>query len=81
MKTGNQGTARAVYDLDGGTCTSCAYTIEHLGRKLSGVRDIFVDVNAATLAVDYEPAAERAVLDGIPEIVRRIGYTAARRPS
>ncbi len=73
--------ARAVYDLDGGTCPSCAYTIEHLGRKLAGVRDVFVDVNASTLEVEYEQAAEPEVLAGIPEIVRRIGYNAARRPS
>jgi copper chaperone CopZ len=77
----NDGVTKAVYDLDGGTCPSCAYTIEHLGRKVAGVREVFVDVNAATLEVDYDACAEGEVLEAIPQIVRRIGYSAARRPS
>ncbi len=72
---------KAVFDLDGATCPSCAYTIEHLGRKLDGVRDVYVDVNEATVEVDYAQAAESEVLAAIPEIVRRIGYSAALRSS
>jgi copper chaperone CopZ len=70
---------KAVFDLDGATCPSCAYTIEHLGRKLEGVRDVYVDVNEATVEVDYAEKAEGEVLAAIPEIVRRIGYSAALR--
>jgi copper chaperone CopZ len=69
---------RAVFTLDGGTCPSCAYTIEHLGRKVEGVRDIFVDVNESRLQVDYSPAAENEVLEAIPRIVGRIGYKAVK---
>ena len=75
----SQADAKAVFDLDGATCPSCAYTIEHLGRKLDGVCDIHVDVNSATLEVDYAQASESQVLQGIPEIVRRIGYNASLR--
>ncbi len=70
---------KAVFDLDGATCPSCAYAIEHLGRKLAGVRDVHVDVNEATVEVDYAGEVESEVLAAIPEIVRRIGYSAGLR--
>jgi copper chaperone CopZ len=70
---------KALFDLDGATCPSCAYAIEHLGRKLEGVSKVYVDVNAATVEVEYAQSAQGEVLAAIPEIVRRIGYSAALR--
>jgi copper chaperone CopZ len=33
----------AVLDLEGAHCAFCVYTIEHLGRKVQGVKDIKVN--------------------------------------
>jgi hypothetical protein len=60
---------------------SCAYTIEHLGRRLTGVKDIYVDARASTIQLDYDPNDGREALKAIPEIVQRIGYNAVLRSS
>jgi copper chaperone CopZ len=69
----------ATFDLDGATCMSCMYTIEHLGRKLLGVHDVYVNVKDRTIEVQYDAAKGRRALEEIPEIVRRIGYDARLR--
>jgi copper chaperone CopZ len=69
----------AVFDLDGASCMSCAYTIEHLGRKLGGVQDIYVDAKTKTIRVQYDSETGGESLKTIPEIVRRIGYNASLR--
>ena len=74
------GSDGVVFDLDGGTCASCAYALEHLGRKLAGVRDVRVDVNESTLEVDCAGEVNEQVIAAMTEIVRRIGYRAALRP-
>ena len=68
---------RAVLDLVGASCTSCAITIEHVGRRLPGVSDIFVDRGTSTIQVEYDGSTE--VLDRICEVVDRIGYAATVR--
>jgi copper chaperone CopZ len=77
--TGKAG-QKAVFDLNGATCMSCMYTIEHLGRKLDGVRDVYVNVKDGIIEVEYDPEQRQSALEGIPEIVRRIGYQATLRP-
>ena len=66
---------RAVLDLQGAHCASCAYTIEHLGRKVSGVKDIRVVTATGEIHVQYD--GNPASLEGIVEIVKRIGYKAS----
>ena len=67
-------TKRAVLDLTGATCTSCTIAIEHVGRKVPGVKDLFVDRGTSTIQVEYE--GEPTVLDEIRGLVDRLGYEA-----
>jgi copper chaperone CopZ len=69
----------AVIDLIGATCTSCVIAIEHAGRRMPGVTDIFVDRATSTIQVQYE--GEPGVLDQICTVVDRIGYEARIRTS
>ena len=70
-------TKKAILDLEGANCTSCSIAIEHLGRKLDGVEDIFVDRGTSTVQVEYAGTTE--VLDKIVEFVDRLGYHASIR--
>lgn len=60
--------------LSGATCGSCVYTIEHIGKKLPGVEDVYVDVPTGKVYVDYVGNDE--TLEKVVEIVRKIGYDA-----
>ena len=79
MKTENKKTEtkRAVLDLEGAHCASCAYTIEHLGRKVQGVQDIRVVADKGEVHVAYE--GNPGSLERIVEIVKLIGYSASIR--
>ena len=74
---GTTQSSRAILDLVGATCTSCAITIEHAGRRISGIRDIFVDRGTSTIQVEYD--GRYSALDKICEVVKRIGYEARVR--
>ena len=65
---------RATIRTDGANCPSCAFTIEHLGRKVQGVHDVKVDTVLRAIHVEYE--GNPGSLERIAEIVRRLGYTA-----
>ena len=65
---------KAILNLIGATCTSCAITIEHVGKKMDGISDIFVDRATSTIQVEYD--GNREVLDRICDLVHRIGYEA-----
>lgn len=65
---------KAVLNLIGATCTSCAITIEHVGKKMEGVSDIFIDRATSTIQVAYD--GNREVLERICDLVDRIGYEA-----
>ena len=67
-------TKRAVLALEGATCMSCVLAIEHTGRRMDGVKDIFVDVGTHEIVVEYEGADD--VVDRIAGIVDRLGYKA-----
>ena len=69
--------SRAVLDLKGAHCASCAYTIEHLGRKVEGVKDIRVVTASGEAHVQYE--GNPGSLEKIVEIIRQIGYDASIR--
>jgi copper chaperone CopZ len=79
MKTKNNKVQhkKAVLDLEGAHCASCAYTIEHLGRKVDGVKDIRVVAATGEAHVDFE--GNPGSLEKIVEIVRHIGYDASIR--
>ena len=68
---------KAVLDLEGAHCASCAYTIEHLGRKVEGVKDIRVVTATGEAHVQYE--GNPGSLERIVEIIRTIGYDASIR--
>jgi copper chaperone CopZ len=70
-------TKTAVLDLEGGRCASCAYTIEHLGRKVQGVSAVRVDAAAGQIRVQYE--GDPGSLERIAQIVGRLGYEARVR--
>ena len=67
----------AILDVNGANCASCAYAIEHLGRKVQGVRDIKVDAAHREIHLRYE--GNPGSLERICEVVRRLGYEAKVR--
>ena len=69
--------AKAILDIEGAHCASCAYTIEHLGRKVDGVNDIRVVTARGEAHVEYD--GNTGSLERIVEIVKRIGYNASIR--
>ena len=66
---------RATFDLIGATCTSCAIGIEHMGRRIKGVDEVWVDRRNAKIFMDYD--GNPATVDKITGFVRAIGYDAA----
>jgi Cu+-exporting ATPase len=67
----------AIIDLEGADCVSCAYAIEHTGRKLPGVSDVYVDINTREARVEYVGNGES--LERITQLVRSLGYDATIR--
>jgi len=73
----NQKPAKAILDIEGARCASCAYTIEHLGRKVDGVDNVRVVTARSEAHVEYD--GNPGSLKRIVEIVKRIGYNASIR--
>jgi copper chaperone CopZ len=65
---------KAVLDLEGAKCTSCAITIEHVGKKINGISDIFVDRGTSTIQIEYD--GNREALEKVCDLVDKIGYRA-----
>lgn len=63
--------------MRGAHCPSCAFTIEKLGRKVPGVSEVRVDVARHEIRVDYDGSP--GTLEGIADIVGRLGYSATVR--
>ena len=59
-------------NINGAHCGSCVYAIEHVGRKLPGVKEVRVDVNKDEIKVEYD--GDSIVLDRIRDLVERIGH-------
>ncbi len=70
---------KAILDLEGGTCTSCSIAIEHYGKRLVGVSDIFVDRGTSTIQLEYDGDPE--TINKLVGMVQKIGYSAALRVS
>lgn len=66
---------RAVIDITGANCTSCVYTIEHVGQKFAGVKECYVDRSRSQIQLVYDGRQE--TLDAIVQLVDKIGYSAA----
>lgn len=63
----------AIYQLEGATCTGCKIAIESVGRKINGVRDVFVDGPTNQIQVTYEDGIEDHK-EKIPNLVKSLGY-------
>jgi copper chaperone CopZ len=73
------GACTGILDVNGASCPSCAYTIERAGRRVAGVHDVRVDVNAHEIRVEYDGSPE--ALTGVQAIVARLGYQASVKSS
>jgi copper chaperone CopZ len=70
---------RRTLQLQGANCASCAYSIEHIGRKLKGVDEVKVDAASETVTVDFSEGDhqfQQQALHKIIEVVRKLGYEA-----
>jgi len=65
---------QAEFDLEGAHCGSCAYAIEHSGRKVKGIVDVRVNPGAGKIYVDYQQ--DEGALEKIADIVNKLGYRA-----
>jgi copper chaperone CopZ len=65
---------KGILALEGAHCASCAYTIEHVGRKIKGIDSIRVQAGEQRVYVEYDGNPE--VLDKVAGIVKNIGYSA-----
>lgn len=61
-------------ELVGATCTSCAIGIEHMGSRLEGVYDIWVDKQESCIKIEYDGNIMQ--LEKICDFIHRIGYQA-----
>ncbi len=69
-----EGSKRAILSLEGANCTSCAIAIEHFGRRMDEVEDIFVDRATSTIQLVYDGTP--AVLERLCKFVDQLGYQA-----
>jgi copper chaperone CopZ len=77
VKNNRNDTRHGVLDVEGAHCPSCAFTIEKLGRRLPGVREVRVDVTRHEIRVDYDGTP--GTLERIAAIVGNLGYSATVR--
>lgn len=64
----------AIFNLTGATCASCAYTIEHIGRKTKGIKNIKVDVKESKINLEYDGSPD--IINKIIDMVDKLGYEA-----
>jgi copper chaperone CopZ len=64
----------SVLTTDGLRCASCAYAVERLGRRISGVEEVRVDAATGEIRVTYD--GDPSTLGKIADIVARLGHTA-----
>lgn len=61
-------------ELVGATCTSCSIGIEHMGRRIKGVEEIYVDRQTGQIHMLFDGNQE--TVDKIINFVQAIGYDA-----
>ncbi len=67
---------KAVINLQGADCPTCAYTIERTSHRIPGLREIHVDTGNHRIHISYN--GEESVIQGVIEIIDRLGYKAWR---
>ncbi|TVR58681.1 MAG: heavy-metal-associated domain-containing protein [Spirochaetaceae bacterium] len=70
---------KAILDLNGAHCTSCSIAIEHFGKKLEGVHEIYVDRGNHTINLAYD--GNEKILTQLCDLVAKLGYEAHVRSS
>lgn len=75
MDNQNNNTHHALIEIVGATCTSCSFAIEHMGEKLNGIQDIWVDRANSCIHVNYD--GDKSLLEQICAFVQKIGYQAS----
>ncbi|MBN2790663.1 MAG: heavy-metal-associated domain-containing protein [Candidatus Delongbacteria bacterium] len=65
---------KARLSIKGSYCGACTYAIEHAGRKLPGVSDVFVDIAKKEITVQYE--GDGKILNEIIKMVDKLGHEA-----
>ena len=56
------------------TCKHCKMTIENKLRRLSGIKQVFVNLEEKTVGVDGDLSLEE-----VKEAIREVGYTSDKR--
>lgn len=68
------------FDMIGFGCGSCVYTIEKLGRKITGVVDIHASLAEKRVRVQYDGDRD-AIVRQLTDVVSRIGHEIRERPA
>ena len=67
----------AILEVNGARCASCSFAIEHMGRKVPGVKEVRVHPDSQEIHVKY--TGNPAALEEIIRIMGRLGYDAHLR--
>jgi|TARA_B110000116_G_scaffold207061_1_gene182411 copper chaperone CopZ len=70
--------AKAIIDTNGANCPSCRRAIEHCARRLKGIEACKVDISTREIHVEYD--GSESVIEGIVDMVDKLGYDATPRP-
>lgn len=65
---------KAKLSIEGTYCGACTYAIEHAGRKLPGVSEVYVDIAKKEITVEYE--GDGSIINRMIEMVASIGHEA-----
>jgi copper chaperone CopZ len=65
---------KARLSIEGSYCGACTYAIEHAGRKLPGVSEVYVDISKKVITVEYE--GDGSIINRMIEMIRSIGHEA-----
>jgi copper chaperone CopZ len=63
---------KARLSIEGSYCGACTYAIEHAGRKLPGVSEVYVDISKKVITVEYE--GDGSIINRMIEMIRSIGH-------
>lgn len=64
--------ANTVIHVEGMTCTHCKMSVEKALKTLDGVQDAAVNLEAKTVAIDFDPAMVSA--ENLKKTISNTGY-------